>query len=246
MTEKTSPQPANLQPTSPVPPAKASPMPSASPAPSAGPTPKGNPTPSSPASKRATRRKWKLKSLAGGAAAVVLLGAGTWFGSTLPDPTASDAYVQLAQGKAGVDADYKQLQGNYNTLDGQFTTLQSGIDDREAKSGAREAAVGAAEKKVSEAQAAVRKREDAVSGAEAIKAKNSVGDGTWTVGRSIDPGTYVTTAEVSSSCYWGLYTSGSNGSDIIDNDLPGGGRPSVTLTAGQDFKTARCGTWTRQ
>lgn len=189
---------------------------------------------------------WKLKTVTVAAAAVVLLGAGTWFGSTLPDPTASDAYVQLAEGKAGVDADYKQLQENYNAMEGQFSTLQSGIDDREAKAAAREEAVGAAEKKVGEAEAAVKKREDAVTGAEATKVKNTVGDGTWTVGRNIDPGTYLTTSDVGASCYWGIYTSASNGSDIIDNDIPGGGRPSVTLSAGQDFKTARCGTWTKQ
>jgi hypothetical protein len=191
-------------------------------------------------------RKWKTTAPVVTLAGVVLLGAGIWLGSTLSDPTASDAYAQLAQSKAGVEADYKQLQENYTVLDGQFTTLQSGIDDREAKVGDREDAVGAAEKKAEAALAAVKKREDAVTGAEAKKARNTVGDGTWTVGRSIDPGTYVTTADVGASCYWGLYTSGSNGSDIIDNDLPGGGRPQVTISAGQDFKTARCGTWTKQ
>ena len=106
--------------------------------------------------------------------------------------------------------------------------------------------MGAAEKKLGEAEAAVKKREAAVSGAEAKKAQNTVGDGTWTVGRNIDPGTYVATADVGSTCYWGIYASGSNGADIIQNDLPGGGRPSVTLSAGQDFKTSRCGSWTKQ
>jgi hypothetical protein len=204
------------------------------------------PAKTGPAAKGATRRPWKLKVLAGGAAAVVLLGAGTWFGSTLPDPTASDADVQLSQAKAGVDSEYQQLEEKYDALDGQFSTLQSGIDDREAKAAAREEAVGAAEKKVGEADAAVQKREAAVSGAEAKKAQNTVGDGTWTVGRNIDPGTYVATADVGSTCYWGIYASGSNGADIIQNDLPGGGRPSVTLSAGQDFKTSRCGSWTKQ
>lgn len=71
-------------------------------------------------------------------------------------------------------------------------------------------------------------------------------DGTWTVGKDIAAGTYRATADVGSSCYWGIYETGSNGGNIIENDLPGGGRPSVALSAGQDFKSSRCGTWTRQ
>ncbi|RAN76135.1 hypothetical protein B5P43_24375 [Bacillus sp. SRB_336] len=224
-------------------PQTARPVPSASPVP---PAPAVPPAKGGPAKKGATRRPWKLKALAGGAAAVVLLGAGTWFGSTLPDPTASDAYVQLAQGKAGVDEALSNSRAAYRKLDGEYATQQSQIKGREDAVSERESAVGAAEKKVGEAEAGVKKREDAVTGAEAKKAKNSVGDGTWTVGRSIDPGTYVTTADVSSTCYWGIYASGSNGSDIIENDLPGGGRPSVTISAGQDFKTSQCGTWTKQ
>ncbi|MDQ0278586.1 hypothetical protein QO003_002889 [Arthrobacter silviterrae] len=208
-----------------------------------GPVP---PTKAGPAAKGATRRPWKLKVLAGGAAAVVLLGAGTWFGSTLPDPTASDAYVQLSQAKTGVDEALGNSRAAFRTLDGKYATLQSQIKAREDAVSEREAAFGAAEKKLGEAEAAVKKREAAVSGAEAKKAQNTVGDGTWTVGRNIDPGTYVATADVGSTCYWGIYASGSNGADIIQNDLPGGGRPSVTLSAGQDFKSSRCGSWTKQ
>lgn len=92
----------------------------------------------------------------------------------------------------------------------------------------------------------MKKREDAVTVAEKQKAANTVREGTWTVGVDIEPGTYRTDAEVSSSCYWGIYRTGSNGSDIIDNDIVSGGRPTVTLSAGQDFKTTRCGAWTKQ
>ncbi len=199
-----------------------------------------------PVAKGATRRTWKLKTLAVGAAAVVLLGAGTWFGSTLPDPTASDAYVQLAQGKAGVDEALSNSRAAYRKLDGEYATLQSQIKGREDAVSERESAVGAAEKKVGEAEAAVKKREDAVTGAEKAKAKNTIAEGTWAVGRDIAPGTYVSAAAVSSDCYWAILAGGSNGSDIIENDIPGGGRPSVTLSAGQDFKTSSCGSWTKQ
>jgi hypothetical protein len=47
-----------------------------------------------------------------------------------------------------------------------------------------------------------------------------------------------------SNCYWGIYKSGANGSDIIDNHI-GGGNLRITLKAGQDFRTERCGTWTK-
>jgi hypothetical protein len=224
MENRTSPPP-----TDPMPPAKG------------GPAAKGG-TPA----KGATRRTWKLKALAGGAAAVVLLGAGTWFGTTLPDPTASDAYVQLAQGKAGVDEALSNSRAAYRKLDGEYATLQRQIKGREDAVSERESAVGAAEKKVAEAEAAVKKREDAVTGAEKAKAINTIGEGSWAVGRDIAPGTYVSAAAVSSDCYWAILAGGSNGSDIIENDIPGGGRPSVTLSAGQDFKTSRCGTWTKQ
>jgi hypothetical protein len=62
----------------------------------------------------------------------------------------------------------------------------------------------------------------------------------------IEPGTYRTAEAVGSSCYWGISRSGSNGSDIIDNGIPGGGFPVVTLQAGQDFVNNRCGTFVKR
>jgi hypothetical protein len=45
----------------------------------------------------------------------------------------------------------------------------------------------------------------------------------------------------SADCYWAIINTGSNGPDIIENDLPGGGRPQVALEEGHDLTTARCG-----
>jgi len=73
----------------------------------------------------------------------------------------------------------------------------------------------------------------------------AIREGTWTVGRDIEPGTYTTTAEVASDCYWSITKSGTNGGDIIENDIVKGGKPTVTLREGQDFKTSRCGGWTK-
>jgi hypothetical protein len=128
----------------------------------------------------------------------------------------------------------------------KYDTLQNGISDREAKVTARETEVGKADAAVKTAEAAVKVREDAVTGAEKTKAANTVGDGTWTVGKDIEPGTYRAAAAVGSTCYWGIYQSGTNGSKIIENDIPGGGRPVVTLSAGQDFNSTRCGKWEKQ
>lgn len=67
-------------------------------------------------------------------------------------------------------------------------------------------------------------------------------DGVWTVGADVEPGTYRTTGEASSDCYWAITATGSNGSDIIANFI-GGGRPVVVLEEGHDFETKRCGDW---
>ncbi|WP_183099549.1 hypothetical protein [Nocardioides pelophilus] len=70
----------------------------------------------------------------------------------------------------------------------------------------------------------------------------TITNGVWTVGRDIPPGTYRSNG-VGGSCYWAITRSGSNGQDIIANDLPSGGYPSVDLSVGQDFSTDGCGTW---
>jgi hypothetical protein len=179
-------------------------------------------------------------------AAVVLLGSGIAFGTVLPDPKTSEAYTALAGEKSTVETERDAALSSYASLKGKYDTLQNGISSREAKVSTRETEVGKADAAVKSAEAAVKVREEAVTGAEKTKAANTISDGTWTVGTDIAPGTYRATADVGSSCYWGVYATGSNGSNIIDNDLPGGGRPSVALSAGQDFKSSRCGKWEKQ
>lgn len=169
----------------------------------------------------------------------LLLATGIGIGVTLPDPTNSKQYAALRSEKEGVQSDLSKLQARYNTLD-------AGIKDREAKIQAREGAVATADAAVKAADAAVKTREQAVTAAEKTQTANTIKEGTWTVGVDIQPGTYRTVADVSSSCYWGIYRTGSNGSDIIDNDIVSGGRPSVTLSGGQDFTTKRCGSWLKQ
>lgn len=185
------------------------------------------------------RKRTAAKTAAAVGSALALLAGGIAVGTTLPDPKASPAYKVVADEKASGEAELQELEAKYKTL-------EDGISGREAKAAQRETDLAAAEAELKTAQAAVKKREEAVTASEKQKAANTIGDGTWTVGRDIKAGTYRATADVGSSCYWGLYTSGSNGGDIIENDLPGGGRPSVTVVVGQDFKSSRCGTWEKQ
>ncbi|MFF1830534.1 hypothetical protein [Paenarthrobacter sp. NPDC058040] len=138
------------------------------------------------------------------------------------------------------------MTSDLNKTKTDLKTLEDGMKAREVRVASYGQELQKREEAVKSAEAAVKKREDAVTVAEKQKAANTVREGTWTVGVDIEPGTYRTDAEVSSSCYWGIYRTGSNGSDIIDNDIVSGGRPTVTLSAGQDFKTTRCGAWTKQ
>lgn len=69
-------------------------------------------------------------------------------------------------------------------------------------------------------------------------------DGVYVVGPDIQPGTYRTVADVS-KCYWEISKGGTNGRDIVANDNVDGGRPTVALQEGQEFRSNRCGNWTK-
>ncbi|MFC4003804.1 hypothetical protein ACFS2C_14940 [Prauserella oleivorans] len=109
----------------------------------------------------------------------------------------------------------------------------------------REAELNGREAELDNREASLVERETAVTEQEQIIAANIITDGVWTVGVDIDPGTYRAQG-VSDMCYWEITASGSNGYDIVENDLPGGGNPTVTLSDGQDFTTHSCGEWRKQ
>jgi hypothetical protein len=201
-------------------------------------------SPETPPAQPAKRTRKKSVLLA--SAAVVLLAGGTALGTVLPDPKGSEAYKTLADEKSTIEIERDAALSSYASLKGKYDTLENGMASRESKVAAREAEVGKADAAVKTAEAAVKAREEAVTGAEKAKAASTIGDGTWTVGTDIEPGTYRAAAAVGSTCYWGIYRSGSNGGDIIENDIPGGGRPVVTLSVGQDFNSTRCGKWEKQ
>lgn len=173
------------------------------------------------------------------AVGALLFGGGFWTAKATTDPTSSEEYAALADtGKQAAENrdSYKEQLG---TLQGKWAAMETETQKKDDAVLLREAAVKKAEEEV-------KKREAAISDVEKKKAANTVSDGTWVVGVDIEAGTYRPAESVGSRCYWGIYASGSNGDDIIANDIPGGGMPSVTLAAGQDFKSARCGTWSKQ
>ena len=204
--------------------------------PAAAKSPAGKAVADTPA-KSGTKRKrtWALLVLA----AVALFGVGFLTAALTAEPRASDEYIAL-EGTA------QQTAEERDSIDAQRLRLEEKLADQQAAMTERENAVALQEAAVKKQEDGLKTREAAVSGAEQKKAANTVSDGTWVVGVDIEPGTYKPKADVGSRCYWGIYASGTNGDDIIANDIPGGGLPSVTLAAGQDFKTARCGSWTKQ
>jgi len=121
------------------------------------------------------------------------------------------------------------------------TVMAEPPDDLEA----REAELDERESELNALAAELDERETSISDAEEAVAANTVGDGVWVVGVDMEPGTY-RAADVSSDCYWAITVTGSNGADIVNNGIPGGGNPQVTVEEGQDFESARCGEWVKQ
>ncbi len=117
------------------------------------------------------------------------------------------------------------------------------VADRETALEARAEELDAARVELLDLAGDLEEREKAVGLAEEKAAANSITEGVWLVGEDIKAGRYRTKEEVSGgSCYWKIH----KGSDIIDNEIVTGGRPTVTLRDGQEFTTQRCGTWVKQ
>jgi hypothetical protein len=76
----------------------------------------------------------------------------------------------------------------------------------------------------------------------APKPAPTIGDGTWVVGEDFPAGRYRVIEPVQGTCYWQISKANTNGSSIVANDIVTGGRPTVTLKKGQEFR-ADCGTW---
>ncbi|WP_100501513.1 hypothetical protein [Geodermatophilus chilensis] len=184
------------------------------------------PPPAAPSPKPRTWLRWAIP------AATLVVGIGIGAAAATTDPTSSEEYQALEQ---RLDTEEKR------TASAQEAAERAGNN---AAAASRSAAQQATE--LATRERLVTEREQAVGAVEQRIAETSIPNGIWTVGVDVEPGTYRTSAALTGYCYWGIYTSGTNGDDIIENDGPTGGFPTVTLREGQDFENGGCGTFVKQ
>ena len=162
----------------------------------------------------------------------------------------SAAVKQVAKSMAADKKDYSKLIKDYNNLVDEYNGIADEYNDAKdaiaeadnVKSGIKDlnAQHDDLQKKVDAKKAELQSLTGQV---DQVK-KNSISDGVWQVGKDIDAGTYRATSEVGSHCYWSVTVSGSD--DIVQNDIPGGGYPQVSVSDGQQLKLQNCGTFAKQ
>ena len=154
------------------------------------------------------------------------------------DPVESPEYTALSAeldtAEAATETADARAESAETTAAAKASALETRSNDLDAQSAELDAR-----------QVALEAREAAVTTTEQQIAATQIANGTWTVGTDIEPGSYRTAEAVTSMCYWAILRSGTNGADIVENDLPKGGFPTVTLSAGQDFENS-CGVWNKQ
>jgi hypothetical protein len=155
--------------------------------------------------------------------------------------------AELAEREAGVEQDLKdveqglkdvtageaELEESQLSIQADLQSLADELDERKAALDERETALA--------------EREAAVGKAEETKAANTIaGDGIWTVGEEIKPGTYKAQGS-GSTCYWARLSGLSGGlGDIIANYL-GSAKTTVEIhKSDAAFETTGCGEWVRQ
>lgn len=142
------------------------------------------------------------------------------------------------------NADYSKMIDKYNGIADKYNAAKDAIAEADTlKSGIKDlnSQHDELQKKVDAKKAELQSLTGQVNQAK----RNSVSDGVWQVGRDIDAGTYRATTEVGSRCYWSITVSGQS-DNILQNDIPGGGYPQVTVSEGQQLKLMNCGTFTKQ
>lgn len=153
----------------------------------------------------------------------------------------SAAVSKVAEETAKADAEYqkykrlaKEQKEDYEAASQTIASannIQNGIEDLKSKH-------DDLQKQVDDA----RKQLETLTGQVEQAKRNSVSDGVWQVGKDIEAGTYRATSPVGDDCYWEVKA----GDSIVQNDIPGGGYPEVTVTDGQQLKIYSCGTFARQ
>lgn len=186
------------------------------------------------------RQAWVVAAVVGVAVGLVG-GAGIVLAAN--DPTRSEEYAALSEQLDRAKTDKGNAQDATREVQGRL----SDANDKIAAYKKAESDLKEREQAATDREAAVSAREQAVTATEQRIIDTTILEGTWTVGRDIEPGTYATREAVSSgNCYWAIYVSGTNGGNIVENDIVTGGVPTVTLSQGQDFTSNRCGSWVKQ
>lgn len=152
---------------------------------------------------------------------------------------------------ADVNAKADEIEAASELLDdAQFDLTTERIEVRDLKR-ERDGLQADVEEMTAQVEAVVAKeaelsaREAAVKVTEEYQRQTTLRAGySYTVGLTMEPGTYRANP-TGSSCYWAIYVTGTNYSDIVENDLGSMGTLTVTVSDGQDFQSNRCGDWTK-
>ncbi|MGO2081140.1 hypothetical protein [Glutamicibacter arilaitensis] len=190
------------------------------------------------------KKRWGL--ILSSVLVVGALAGGVFWGISIVDPKESEEYLALSESQSAVAAELDTLKADYDELENGIAGREDAVEERGAALDEQAANLDTRDQELQDAEDKVAEREKAVGKIAAEQLENSVDSGVWTVGSDIKAGTYRTKESVGSDCYWAVLQTGTNGSDIIDNGIPGGGRPTVTVKKGQDFESQRCGTWVKQ
>lgn len=210
------------------------PPPSSTPSPSSlPPAPKPPHTGADAPGRRSRRWVWPVALIV-----ALFVGVALGSGGRSSDPTLSEEYLELVDERDALRAELSAARDRADAAEADAEEQIAALDEREQTLDDRQAELEGREADVVAREAAVTATEDAI-------AASQIQIGTWTVGVDIQPGTYRTAEPVTSACYWGIYRSGTNKADIIDNDIVEGGVPTVTLSEGQDFENG-CGVWNKQ
>lgn len=156
----------------------------------------------------------------------------------------SSAVKEAAETIKADNADYSKIIDKYNEIADKYDAAEDAIAEADTlKSGIKDlnSQHDELQKKVDAKKAELQSLTGQVDQAK----RNSVSDGVWQVGRDIDAGTYRAITEVGSRCYWSISVSGDS-DNILQNDIPGGGYPQVTVSDGQQLKIQDCGTFAKQ
>ncbi|MBT2518232.1 hypothetical protein J7E29_12350 [Streptomyces sp. ISL-90] len=147
--------------------------------------------------------------------------------------------ANLSHALGATASEASDLSTQVTDLEQELASMTESRDqyrDNETKVAEREIAVSTLEDEVEAREAAVKAAEEHI-------VATTLKDGyAYTVGLTMEPGTYEANV-TGGSCYWKITTSGTNYSDIVENDLGKAGVLRVTVGGGQDFQSNRCGEW---